>query len=76
MMWRNNMRIMRDGNLWCLIKGCNLQVGKAAFGNTPYLAYLEYIEKYPEDKSSEALRIIKANLSNLNDMIASIEVVE
>lgn len=32
----------RDGNQWCILWGKNLQDGIAGFGDTPYLAVLDF----------------------------------
>lgn len=34
--------IMIDGNQWCVLFGENLQDGVAGFGDTPYLAILDF----------------------------------
>lgn len=34
--------IMIDGNQWCVLWGENLQDGVAGFGDTPYLAILDF----------------------------------
>jgi len=34
--------IQRDGNQWCVLYGENLQEGIAGFGDSPYLAVLDF----------------------------------
>lgn len=35
-------KIYKDGNQWCVLYGENLQDGIAGFGDTPYLAILDF----------------------------------
>jgi len=34
--------LQREGNQWCVLYGENLQVGIAGFGNSPYLAIMDF----------------------------------
>ena len=34
--------IQIDGNQWCVLYGDNLQCGIAGFGNSPYLAIMDF----------------------------------
>jgi hypothetical protein len=34
--------IQRDGNQWCVLYGDDLQVGIAGFGDSPYLAIMDF----------------------------------
>lgn len=36
------LRPFQDGNAWCVLWGVNLQDGVAGFGDTPYLAVLDF----------------------------------
>lgn len=35
-----------DGNQWCVLYGDNLQDGVAGFGDTPYLAVLDFTKAW------------------------------
>lgn len=35
-------RITKDGSMWCVLYGDNLQEGIAGFGDTPYQAILDF----------------------------------
>ena len=35
-------KLYADGDMWCCLLGDNLQVGIAGFGETPYLAIVEW----------------------------------
>jgi hypothetical protein len=37
-----NPTLTKDGNQWCCLLGADLQVGIAGFGDTPYLAILDW----------------------------------
>lgn len=39
-------RIMVDGNAWCILYGENLQDGVAGFGDTAYLAVLDFNKQW------------------------------
>lgn len=34
--------IQKDGNQWCVLYGGDLQVGIAGFGDSPYLAIMDF----------------------------------
>jgi len=38
--------IIQDGNQWCVLLGENLQVGIAGFGDSPYLAILDFNRQF------------------------------
>lgn len=41
-----NPSIAIDGNQWCVLYGDNLQDGVAGFGDTPYLAVLDFTKAW------------------------------
>lgn len=38
--------VKKDGNQWCVLYGSDLQEGIAGFGNTPYLAILDFNSQF------------------------------
>ena len=43
-------RICVDGNQWCCLYGENIQDGIAGFGDTPYLAILDWNKEFHKSK--------------------------
>lgn len=39
-------KITKDGNQWCVLYGENLQDGVCGFGDTPYLAILDFNKSF------------------------------
>lgn len=39
-------KIFKDGNQWCVLYGEDLHDGIAGFGNTPYLAILDFNNQF------------------------------
>jgi len=40
------MRFSKDGNMWCVLHGENLQEGICGFGRTRALAFLQFAWRY------------------------------
>lgn len=38
--------LKKDGNQWCVLYGDNLQEGICGFGNTPYLAIIDFNKSF------------------------------
>lgn len=38
--------LTKDGNMWCVLYGDNLQTGIVGFGETPYLAVLDFTKQW------------------------------
>lgn len=45
-----NPILNKDGNQWCYLYGENLQVGVAGFGDTPYLAMVDFVHNFQSEK--------------------------
>ena len=39
-------KLLKDGDQWCCLYGDDLQVGIAGFGDTPYLAILDFNKQW------------------------------
>ena len=39
-------KIYLDGNQWCVLHGENIMIGIAGFGDTPYLAILDFNKQF------------------------------
>jgi len=40
--------LKKDGNQWCVLYGKDLQLGIAGFGNSPYLAIMDFNSQWYE----------------------------
>jgi hypothetical protein len=41
-----NPKFSKDGNLYCYLYGDNLQEGIAGFGDTPYMAAVDFVNEF------------------------------
>lgn len=39
-------KLSKDGDQWCVLYGDNIQVGVAGFGDSPYLAILDFNKSF------------------------------
>ena len=45
--------LLLDGNMWCYLLGDNLQVGIAGFGETPFLAIIDWNKAFHKKVGAE-----------------------
>ena len=45
---RTDIRVFKDGDKWCALRGENLQSGDAAFGENPHQALSRFLKSYGE----------------------------
>jgi len=52
-------RLFKDGNMWCVLRGANLQEGIAGFGRTPFDAFVSHMDDAAYMPTRTAKREIK-----------------
>lgn len=64
---KDEIRIYMDGDMWCALRGEDLQIGESGFGTTPEEALCELLKLKPRRELEASIKFWKGEAERLNE---------